>query len=1153
MGFAANSIGFLLQAEDQLSPVLEQVESAYIRFVTSIEKLNQRAYASASAGLGALASLASQISDAASTSSYTSIPQKIMPPARRGITGQFVSPTYDIKDAVKAGMIQEFANASGGKEVRNPLSTSQTRAAGLPRFGDNVLGLMKEGEFVVDPAAVAKNPHGLASLLSNLTESFKQTGGPRSDIKANPSLLPDFEKQMAHLTTEVTKAGDAVTPFAKLITKLTEQFEKWKKGLDPASTRPSLFGGASGGGGKPPDFFKGLFDMGDAPSSGGGGKSLTAAAKPLQQSLDAWNASYKAIKFLREGVEAGLVSWKAYRAELKNSLNPAMKDLDSATKAVGYDIAKTFLPDINEARNATKNMTEESRGLGAMWERLFQKILGPVRFLALTKALETVKSGVMAVLDATHKLFTVGTHGLSNFFDQMNQVNKLMGLSRSELAKLRGSMVEEMEKTSGHTIDYTELGAAFASLRAAGIDDIKVVKELSAATAMLSVASDANVDSLAAMFKEMRDGTKLAQVDMTDLAATALKAGQATGQSIEGLTQSMTQHVRDLEPILGRFDKDTQKRMIETTVQLDAVFQARIGKEGKAFTDLITQAAKGNQAAMQSLNTLGVSSNPFELQKKLQTGDMKDTLAQISGTIKGLIASGQPDKILKIPGLENLDPAMLSKFAAGGKDLNEMLEKLQAESVKTGGGLKLIEERADDNLPIWAKFTKAVENTVSGMKIFGTKGMDIVGFFNEFKIVNVAAAAYLISSFSDIGGAALKSLWKIGAWIASMFIGGKTATKTGIAATTAGYEIAAAGTVAGESAIGFGGLAIGSGAAAGGLKAAGIAAATTKAEVGGLGGMLINLGKGLGSLVGALGKGIGVALKGALTGIANGLKAFANPYVMLGAVAFTAFLGLLGLVLWEYIVVLNQAVPLLTALSKIEVKNITGIGSALSEIGSGISSMSSKIDQDAVGGMAGAEIIINKLIDLLSNFPTLSATAISARTAVAEVSNSLSSLSSLSASFAKLDIGTTGNLGGIKQGLTYVAEITAASVPMFHSLSDLAAIIPSGGLIGLLDRIWGGGELDFKTLSKLKDTVNAIGQLTVVKVQHTMAAPILSAAELKQIVQMKIEGNVNADDSGTHERLDKLLTMMGDFLTVMTNKANGTVAVPPADMRRGGK
>lgn len=54
MPFAADSIGFFLQADDQLSPALRKAESNYVRYVKALERLNRHAYDVVSKGMGKL-------------------------------------------------------------------------------------------------------------------------------------------------------------------------------------------------------------------------------------------------------------------------------------------------------------------------------------------------------------------------------------------------------------------------------------------------------------------------------------------------------------------------------------------------------------------------------------------------------------------------------------------------------------------------------------------------------------------------------------------------------------------------------------------------------------------------------------------------------------------------------------------------------------------------------------------------------------------------------------------------------------------------------------------------------------------------------------------------------------------------------------------
>jgi len=103
--------------------------------------------------------------------------------------------------------------------------------------------------------------------------------------------------------------------------------------------------------------------------------------------------------------------------------------------------------------------------------------------------------------------------------------------------------------------------------------------------------------------------------------------------------------------------------------------------------------------------------------------------------------------------------------------------------------------------------------------------------------------------------------------------------------------------------------------------------------------MLGGLGKGIGDLLTGLGKGIGGAASGILKGLAIGIKAFANPAILMGAAILGGSIALIGAGIAGATWLMGKALPTfaegLQAFDNINGDNLIKIGGGLAAMGAG--------------------------------------------------------------------------------------------------------------------------------------------------------------------------------------------------------------------------
>jgi hypothetical protein len=130
-------------------------------------------------------------------------------------------------------------------------------------------------------------------------------------------------------------------------------------------------------------------------------------------------------------------------------------------------------------------------------------------------------------------------------------------------------------------------------------------------------------------------------------------------------------------------------------------------------------------------------------------------------------------------------------------------------------------------------------------------------------------------------------------------------------------------------------------------------------------GVADGLGK-VGPMLSSLGKGAGELFQGIMTGIAGGLKAFANPAILIGAAIFGAAITLVGAGIAGAAWILGKALPTLSegllGFSQLDGKNLQEVGLGMVALGGGLAVFG------AGSAMAGVGSVIGGLAESFGSF-----------------------------------------------------------------------------------------------------------------------------------------------------------------------------------------
>jgi len=125
-----------------------------------------------------------------------------------------------------------------------------------------------------------------------------------------------------------------------------------------------------------------------------------------------------------------------------------------------------------------------------------------------------------------------------------------------------------------------------------------------------------------------------------------------------------------------------------------------------------------------------------------------------------------------------------------------------------------------------------------------------------------------------------------------------------------------------------------------------------------LGKGIAEFGKGIGNFLKSVGKGFGALIEGVLTGLAAGLKAFADPMILVGAGILAGSITLIGAGIAGAAWILGKALPTLAegfmAFNGINGDNLKDVGVGVAALGVGMAAMGAGAVLSGIGNLVGS-------------------------------------------------------------------------------------------------------------------------------------------------------------------------------------------------------
>lgn len=924
MAFSDDAIGFFLQADDQLSPVLDTAAGNYRRFVKDIETMNKGVYRDTARMTAGLAALADEFADLPKTAAtaYKKLLSNISDkPIFQRVSFKIDTDTKDaIGSAIGKGIKQALASMTirltpdvgrksslfNNQSVRAIYKTmvqppDMVGEAKIPRFAQG---------------GIVAGPGGIDKVLAYLTAGEMVV--PRD---ATQQIMGGFSNSMrdkGRYTAEQASFSRAVGPLVDDIRNLTEAISRGAAsgGLNTAEGHSAAIAGQGIAAQKlmalqsilsampqalQNDMLPVMVDMEESVKKIGlhidaatvATQSFTPAqaAAATVTATSAMNMSALATATANT-TTATAASAPVVQAAAMNMSAMATSSMSAADAQTEWNNA------VQQAAQAVPQLNDQLDQTPAKLDKIdnsLARLIGPVRYLAVAEAWEQITASAGETSMAMRNSFGDADGLVLGFIENINKANTVLDLSRDKLGKLKSDLAGLV--MSGQNLWYTnatEIGASVSAMTEAGYRAEKQFKSLAPVIARLSNVTGLSVETIARSSFQMQRNFNATDKQIQSTFLNLRKYAKIGRASVDDLAEAMTENTSNADLFFASMSGDQAMKAQEAMNRTTAALSRAMGPDAaKELTGIMSKALGGDLDAIQTTAKLGVDFSSFKSSVAAgDTGAFERVAAQMASQARASVADalGRGDtlgaqKIAETLGLSN------KVVAQSTRHFSELAEAFKLVDEQTTS----LDEAGNRTTTTFDKMKNAASNVFT---YFG--GEYVLDFFKEFNPMAAVGAIMMVKFGVDT----------------AMAMGKATAALLGFsAAKTAAVGANAAGGLATAA------------AATGTLATAGAGGVGLAATIAALGPALVSLSTGLGALgtVGLPGVLVIVGVAGAFTAFAAAL-AYATKWL----VPFVEVVG-------------DKLVDIIGALGDADPVRLAALGASLTVFGMAFLPMASSI------------------------------------------------------------------------------------------------------------------------------------------------------------------------------------------------------------------
>lgn len=770
MSFSDDAIGFFLQAEDQLSPVLSSALGNYKKYTTGIEALNKTAYKSISKVTGSLAALTEEITD---------LPREVNTAYKKVLAGVN---NKAITQRVKVKLETEGKDAiakSVGDSVRKALGSMTLRLS--PTYPSSKSPLF--------------NTVGLKSAYSKMTQPPDMTGSAKVPKFAAGGIVEGpggIDKVLAYLT-----AGEMVVPkdaTQEILGNYTKSLRD-KGRFTPEQVAFSRQVGPLVG------EIRALVDA-VSTAQGAGMTTETAGA-----ALEAQTLATDKLKALSEALASMPLALQKDMAPVLEETTKAVDGLAVAAQEAAKIVGKAADPmaDLAAGSQQAADALDNVAGSSARATGLLERMMGPVRYLAFAEAYKQITDGAAETSLALRGSMGDASGQVMGFIEALNKTNITLDLTRSGLARLKSDVADlGVRGTNLFLVNMTELGDAVRAMTDAGFRANKQFTTLAPTIARISNVTGVSVDNVSKSTFRMSGLFRMTDNQVTATFLNMRRYAQQGKVSIEELNAAMESNTADAELFLATLSPDIAESTITGLSRATAALTANFGASGAEISSAFSKALGGDIEAIQQLSKGGV--NVAALTTSIQAGDVTALDNAMKGYVTRLqeigMASAKSGNTL---GLTNIAETLgVSKSLFGvvirsGEDIVRTFDSLNDVTIDADGAMRDLARAGANTTTLFEKLKNAASNVFAR---FG--GNYVLDFFKEFNPLAALGVITIVRfgvetalAVGKASAAMLSALPGIGKYFMAFTTGQAAAATTAVTANTA--AVATLGNTAGRA------------------------------------------------------------------------------------------------------------------------------------------------------------------------------------------------------------------------------------------------------------------------------------------------------------------------------------------------------------------
>lgn len=438
----------------------------------------------------------------------------------------------------------------------------------------------------------------------------------------------------------------------------------------------------------------------------------------------------------------------------------AMERLHEATKAAGFATAQKLQPQLSQLRQRFEDLNEQVEKKNVpTFKALFQKILGPVNFLAVNEGVKRLQDGLSQLRGGADKAYQAlgGGKEIDDGIDALNRANVFLGRSRDSLAQLKFEVAGIASEYKSITFD--DLAVGFLEAKQQGISAKETALELATAAKLAERALGLSSDSVTSFGFQARGVLMQTNEEFGNfLAGLGRLSDESSGldTTASKLFSDTQSNLETLRATLAQFNKKDATNTIQTLNRLGASLDSAF-VDGSKFREIFSQAIAGDDDAInKSIQLTGL--NITELTDRFKRGDLTGLLDRIAENAREVKQQG-PLAFERFAKTVDLSSRDLEQLASQQDVINQNFARSGELLRNNTAGLAELDAKGAATYTTFELLQKQFVDAVGTFQVFGVSGLEVLNFLKEFQFTSLIAATSIGGVLSNAVGGLTKGLF----------------------------------------------------------------------------------------------------------------------------------------------------------------------------------------------------------------------------------------------------------------------------------------------------------------------------------------------------------------------------------------------------------